>query len=61
MKKDEKSERESEGRREGRKNGRMEGQQEEKTAIARKLKSMSMPNSTIVEITGLKENEIDKI
>lgn len=44
-----------------RKEGRMEGQQEEKTAIARKLKFMSMPNSTIVEITGLKENEIDKI
>lgn len=48
-------------RKEGGKEGRMEGQQEEKTAIARKLKSMSMPNSTIVEITGLKENEIDKI
>lgn len=45
----------------GRKEGRLEGQQEEKTAIARKLKSMSMPNSTIAEITGLKESEIDKI
>ncbi len=49
------------GRKEGRLEGRQEGQQEEKTAIARKLKSMSMPNSTIAEITGLKESEIDKI
>lgn len=45
----------------GRKEGRLEGQQEEKTAIARKSKSMSMPNSTIAEITGLKGSEIDKI
>ena len=49
------------GRKEGRLEGRQEGQQEEKTAIARKLKSMSMPNSTIAEITGLKESEIDKL
>ena len=53
MKKYEKSERESEGRKEEWKVNKKRRQQSQG--------SMSMPNSTIVEITGLKENEIDKI
>ena len=41
--------------------GRVEGRVEEKTAIARNLKSMGMSISDISKATGLSEEDIDSL
>ncbi len=49
------------GKFEGRKEGRKEGREEEKVAIAKSLKQAGMPNTFIVEHTGLSQQEIDDL
>lgn len=41
--------------------GRAEGRAEEKTAIARNLKSLGLTTAQIAQATGLTEEEIQKI
>lgn len=50
-----------EGREEGRKEGRKEGKEEEKRTIARKLVNKGLSIVEIASITGLKQEEIEKI
>lgn len=50
-----------EGREEGMEKGREAGILEEKRAIARNLKSLSLPIETIIQATGLSSGEIDSI
>ena len=47
-----------EGREEGRAEGRAEGEKEKALAIARNMKSASMPTDMIVQMTGLSADEI---
>ena len=48
----------AEGREEGRAEGRAEGEKEKALAIARNMKSASMPTDMIVQMTGLSADEI---
>ena len=48
----------AEGREEGRVEGRAEGKKEKALAIARNMKSASMPTDMIVQMTGLSADEI---
>ena len=48
----------AEGREEGRAEGRAEGEKEKALAIARNMKSASMPTDMIVQVTGLSVDEI---
>ena len=47
-----------EGREKGRKEGIQEGREEERKKVAKKLLQMKLPIEQIMEITGLKEDEI---
>ena len=47
-----------EGREKGRKEGIKEGREEERKKVAKKLLQMKLPIEQIMEITGLKEDEI---
>ena len=49
------------GREEGRKEGREEGQKEERVNMARKMLAMGMDKQTITKVTGLSEDELDKL
>lgn len=51
----------AEGRESGLQEGRNEGKQSEKIEIARKMKQKGMDIQTIIELTGLKEEEIKNI
>ena len=48
----------AEGRAEGREEGKIEGAKMKQFEIARKLKSAGVPNNTIIQTTGLSEEEI---
>ncbi len=50
-----------EGKQEGLLEGTQKGKLEEKLAIARKMKSKGLSSSDIADLTGLSENEIDKL
>lgn len=49
------------GRAEGRAEGIDEGKKKEKMAIAKKLSSLGIPTSQIVQATGLTEEEINEL
>lgn len=49
------------GREEGRKEGREEGRKEERVNMARKMLAMGMDKQTITKVTGLSEDELDKL
>ena len=51
----------AEGRAEGRAEGIDEGKKEEKIAIAKKMLSLNLPTSQIMQITGLTEEEINNL
>ena len=51
----------AEGRAEGRAEGIDEGKKEEKMAIAKKLSSLGIPTSQIMQATGLTEEEINEL
>lgn len=51
----------AEGRAEGIAEGRAEGMLEEKKATAIKMKEMGIPVGTICQITGLPEDEVNKL
>ena len=50
-----------EGRAEGRAEGIDEGKKKEKMAIAKKLSSLGIPTSQIMQATGLTEEEINEL
>ena len=52
---------EERGREIGREVGRREGKKQNKREIAQKMKEQKMPIKQIAEITGLSEEEIEKI
>ena len=52
---------EERGREIGREVGRREGEEQNKREIAQKMKEQKMPIKQIAEITGLSEEEIEKI
>ena len=52
---------EERGREIGREVGRREGEEQNKREIAQKMKKQKMPIKQITEITGLSEEEIEKI
>jgi predicted transposase/invertase (TIGR01784 family) len=45
----------------GRQEGWQEGRYEEKRAMAKRMKSKGMPLSEVAEITGLSEEEVQKL
>lgn len=51
----------AEGKIEGRIEGRMEGRMEEKVNLAKKMKAKNMPLDDIIELTGLTQEELDKL
>ena len=47
------------GKEEGLKEGKEQGRQEEKLAMARTMKALSLPMETIIQVTGLSSDEVD--